>query len=89
MFVFTFNENAGLNRITFLLRLFFSKVSQWAVFVLYVNLSLKPLFLSASQYIGIELQKLFSLDEMSDIRLAIDFGSCFETIGGWLDFLLM
>ena len=86
MFVFTFNENAGLNHITVLLRFFFSKVSQSAVFVLYVNLSLKPLFLSASQYIGIESQKLFSLDEMSDIRLTIDFGSCFKTIGGCLNF---
>ena len=61
-------------------------MSQSAVFLLYVNLSLKPLFLSASEYVGIELQKMFSLDEMSDIRLAIDFGSCFRTIGGWLDF---
>ena len=47
-FVFTFKENGGLNHITFLLRFFFSEVSQSAVFVLYVNLSLKPLFLSAS-----------------------------------------
>ena len=40
-------------------------------------------------YIGIELEKMFSSDEMSDIRLAIDFGSCSRTVGGWLDFLLM
>ena len=73
----------------FLLCFFFSEVSQSAVFVLYVNLSLKPLFLSASEYIGIELQKMFSSDEMSDIRLAIDYGSCFRTTGRWLDFLLM
>ena len=66
-FVFTFNENGGLNHITFLLRFFFSGVSQPAVLVLYINLSLKPLFLSASEYIGIELQKMFSSDEMSDI----------------------
>ena len=88
-FVFTFKENGGLNHITFLLRFFFSEVSQSAVFVLYVNLSLKQLFLSSYEYVGIELQKMFSLDEISDIRLAIDFGSCFRTIGGWLDFLLM
>ena len=72
-----------------MLRFFFSEVSQSAVFVLYVNLSLKPLFLSASEYIGIELQKMFSSDEMSNIRLANDFGSSFRTTGGWLDFLLM
>ena len=88
-FVFTFNENGGLNHITFLLHFFFSKVSQSAAFLLYVNLSLKPLFLSASVYIGIELQKMFSSDEMSDIRLAIDFSSCFRTTGGRLDFLLI
>ena len=40
-FVFTFNENGGLNHVTILLRFFFSEVSQSAVFVLYVNLSLK------------------------------------------------
>ena len=30
---------------------------------------------------------MFSLDEMSGIHLAIDFGSCFRTTGGRLDFL--
>ena len=50
---------------------------------------MKTTFLSASEYIGIKLQKIFSSDEMSDIRFAIDFGSCFRTSGGWLDFLLM
>ena len=55
-------------------------MSQPAVVVLYINLSLKPLFLSASEYIGIELQKMFSSNEISDIRLAIDFGSCFNYI---------
>ena len=69
--------------------LFFSEVTQLAVFVLYVNFSLKPFFLSTSEYIGIELQKMFSSNEISDIRLAIDFGSCFRTTGGWLDFLMM
>ena len=64
-------------------------MSQSALFVLYVNLSLKPLFLSASEYIGIELQKMFPLDEMSDICLASDIGHCFRTSGGLLDFLLM
>ena len=88
-FVFTFNENDGLNHITFLLRFFFSEVSKSAAFVLYVNLSLKPLFLNASEYIDIELQKMFSSYEISDIRLAIDFGSFFRTTGGWLDFLMM
>ena len=57
--------------------------------MLYVNVSLKPLFLSASEYVGIELGKMFSSDEMSDIRLVTDFDSCFRTIGVWLDFLLM
>ena len=47
-FVFIFNENVTFNHTTFLLRFFFSEVSQSAVFVLYVNLSLKPLFLSTS-----------------------------------------
>ena len=85
MFLFTFNENGELNHITSLLGFFFTEVSQSAVFVLYVNLLSKPLFLSTSEYIAIELQKMFSSDEMSDIRLAINF----RTIGGWLDFLLM
>ena len=88
-FVFKFNEHGGLNHITFLLLFLFSEVSQSAVFVLYVNLSLKPLFPNASEHIGIQLQKMFSSDEMSDIRLTIDFGSCFRTTGAWLDFLLM
>ena len=52
-------------------------------------MSLKPLLLSATGYVGIELLKSFSSDEMLDIRLAIDFGSYFRTTGGWLDFLFM
>ena len=84
-FVFTFNEIGGLNHTTFLLRFFFSEMSQSAVFALYVNLWLKRLFLRTSEYIEIELQKAFLSDKMSDIRLAIDFGSCFRTTGGWLD----
>ena len=50
-------------------------------------MSLKPLFLSASESVGNELRKMFSSDEISDIRVAIDFDSCFRTTGGWLDFL--
>ena len=60
MFLFTFNENGELNHITSLLGFFFTEVSQSAVFVLYVNLLSKPLFLSTSEYIAIELQKMFS-----------------------------
>ena len=86
MFVFTFNENSGLNHIIFLLRFFFSDVSQSVVLGLYIKVSLTPLLLRASEYLGIELIKTFLSDEMSDICLAIYFGSCFRTTVRWLDF---
>ena len=56
-YVFTFNLNAGFNHINFTLGFFFSEVSKSVV-------SLKPLLLSASECVGIELLKTFSSDEM-------------------------
>ena len=52
-------------------------------------MSLKPLFVSASEYVSIKLGKKFSPDKMSNICLAIDFGIGFRTTAGWLDFLFM
>ena len=45
-----------------------------------VMLSWKPLFLSASQYIGIDSVKTTSLEEMSKIRLAIALGISLITV---------
>ena len=91
-FVFAFNENGEFNHIIFyyfFCTFSFLRCHVQLCYVLLVKVSLKPLFLSVSEYVGIELRKMYSSDEISDIRLTIDFGSCFRTTGGWLDFLLM
>lgn len=41
------------------------------------------------QYTGIGSVKTYSLDDISDIHLAIDFGNCFLTDAGWFNFLFI
>ena len=54
-----------------------------------VTLPWKPCFLSASEYIGIDSIKTTSLEEMSEIRLAIALGISLVIAEEWFDFLLM
>ena len=56
------------------LRVFFLFTLVLVIFGTNLMLSLKPLFLSASEYIGIDSLKTTSLKEMSEIRLAIALG---------------
>ena len=56
------------------LRVFFLFVLVLVVFGINLMLSLKPLFLSASEYIGVDSLKTTSLKEMSEISLAIALG---------------
>ena len=56
------------------LRVFFLFTLVLVVFGTNLMLSLKPLFLSASEYIGVDSLKTTSLKEMSEIRLAIALG---------------
>ena len=56
------------------LRVFFLFTLVLVVFGINLMLSLKPLFLSASEYIGVDSLKTTSLKEMSEIRLAIALG---------------
>ena len=52
------------------------------VFWINVVLSWKPLFLSASEYIGIDSLKATSLEEMSETGLAIGLGISLIIVGG-------
>ena len=52
------------------------------VFGINVVLSWKPLFLSASEYIGIDSLKATSRKEMSEIGLAIGLGISLIIVGG-------
>ena len=56
------------------LRVFFLFTLVLVVFGINLMLSLKPLFLSASEYIGVDSLKTTSLKEMSEISLAIALG---------------
>ena len=56
------------------LRVFFLFILVLVIFGTNLMLSLKPLFLSASEYIGVDSLKTTSLKEMSEIRLAIALG---------------
>ena len=64
----------GLNHVILRLRVFFLFVLVLVVFGINLMLSLKPLFLSASEYIGIDSLKTTSPEEISEIRLAIALG---------------
>ena len=56
------------------LRVFFLFVLVLVVFGINLMLSLKPLFLSGTEYIGVDSLKTTSLKEMSEISLAIALG---------------
>ena len=89
-FVFTLFEQGGLNQMIFLLRiLLLLFASSCTSFGKYLGSSVKPLSLSALLYILVDLLNISSLDDVSDICLAIDFGSCFKIFGGWFKFLLI
>ena len=64
------------------LRVFFLFVLVLVIFVINVMLPWKPLFLSAFEYIGIDSLKTTSLDEMSEIYLAIVLGISLIMVGG-------
>ena len=79
--VFAFFEQGGLNQIVFFLHflsLLFS--SCCASFGEYLRTSVKPLSFSALLSILIDLLNIFSLDDVSNIYLAIDFGSSFNQV---------
>ena len=77
--VLTLRQYGGLNHIILRLRVFLFVL---VVFGINVMLSWKALFLSASEYIGIESLKTTSLEEMSEIRLAIALGISLIIAGG-------
>ena len=56
------------------LRVFFLFTLVLVVFGINLMLSLKPLFLSGTEYIGVDSLKTTSLKEMSEISLAIALG---------------
>lgn len=47
-------------------------------------MSVKPILLSASRYVGIKLIKMLSSDIMSDMHLALDFGTSFRNTIVWV-----
>ena len=69
--------------------LFFLFVLVSAVFGINVMLSWKPLFLSESEYIGIDSLKTTWLEEIFEIRSATALGISLIIVRGWFDFLLM
>ena len=68
---------------------FFLFVLMSVVFGINLMLSWKPLFMSASEYVGIDALKATSLEEMFEIHLAIALCISSIIVGGWFDFLLM
>ena len=72
--VLTLRQYGGLNHMILHLRVFFLFVLVLVVFGINLMLSLKPLFLSATEYIGVDSLKTTSLKEMSEISLAIALG---------------
>ena len=88
MLVFKFNENGRLNHVAFLLR-FVSTIWSLSQLLLEYKASFNPLLLSASKYGHTESLKNLSSHKMSDMRLAMDFRSCFRTTAGWLNSLLI
>ena len=81
MFVLTFNEKGGLNQMIFLFRLTLLSVFVSFVFS-WIRFALKPLFFKASSYKDFASLKILSLQDVSEIRLLIDFGSSFKILGG-------
>ena len=82
IFDFTLRQHGGLNYMILRLCVFFLLVLVLVVFGINVMLSWKPLFQSASEYIGINSLKTASLEEMSEISLAIALGISLITVGG-------
>ena len=81
-FVLILRQYRGLNHINLRLRVFFLFILVLAVFEINIMLSWKPLFLSASEYIGIDSLKTTLLEEVSEIRLAIAVGISLIIVGG-------
>ena len=81
-FVLILRHYRGLNHINLRLRVFFLFILVLAVFEINIMLSWKPLFLSASEYIGIDSLKTTLLEEISEIRLAIAVGISLIIVGG-------
>ena len=73
-FVLALRQYGGLNHMILHLRVFFLFVLVLVVFGINLMLSLKPLFLSGTEYIGVDSLKTTSLKEMSEISLAIALG---------------
>ena len=73
-FVLTLRQYGGLNHMILRLHVFFLFALVLVVIGIKVTLPWKPCFLSASEYIGIDSIKTTSLEEMSEIRLAIALG---------------
>ena len=74
IFVLTLRQCAELNHTILHLRVFFFFVLVLVSFGINVMLSWKPLFLSASEYTGIDSLKANSLEEIYEIRVAIALG---------------
>ena len=85
-FLLTLRQYGGLNHMILHLRVFFFFVLVLVVFGINVMLSWKPLFLGASEYIGIDLWKTIWLEEMSEIRLGIALGISLIIVGSDLIF---
>ena len=81
-FVLTLRQYGGLNHMILRLRVFFLFALVLVVFGINVMLSWKPLFVSASEYIGIDSLKTTSQEEMSEILLAIALGIYLIIVGG-------
>ena len=79
--VLTLKQYGGLNHMILHLRVFFLFVLVLVVFGINVMLSWKPFFLSVSKYIGIDSLKTTSLEEMSEIHLAIVLGISLILVG--------
>ena len=88
--VITVLEQGGLNQIFSLFRFLPSLFSSCRTsFGKYLSSPVKPLSLSSLLQILIDLLNISSMEDVSDICFAIDFGSCFKIIGRWFQFLLM
>ena len=81
-FVLTLRQYGGLNHMILCLRVFFLFFLLLGVLGINVMLSWKPIFLTASEYIGIDSLKTTSLDKMSEIRLAVSLVISLITVGG-------
>ena len=81
-FVLTLRQYGGLRHLILRLLVFLLFVLVLVVFGINVLLSWKPIFPSASDYIGIDSLKSASLEEMSAICLAIALGISLIIVGG-------